>query len=54
MDGDLLAQQFIEWILNECATHSLGSFLKDLIQFFDMVTPGNTEELEDGLIIFKS
>ena len=53
MDCDLLAQQLVKGTLYKGTANDLGSSLKQLVKFLDMMTPSDTEKFKHRLVILE-
>jgi hypothetical protein len=53
MDCDLLAQQLVKRTLYKGTANDLSSPFKQLVEFLDMMTPGDAEKFKHWLVILE-
>lgn len=54
MDRNLGAQQLVKWTLHQGPANRLGSPGEQLVEFLDVVAPGDAKELEHRLVVLES
>lgn len=55
MDRDLLPTQgCVEWAHCQCSSDAFGSLYEHFIKPLDLITPADSQELQQWLVVFKA